>query len=76
MRKIVKLSNNLVGMDCLLSGRKGSGKETLVKLVGYLQGANYKPITESTLKQTVMDIFLNSNITTMSSYLLTKHLTT
>lgn len=40
-------------------------------MVAYLQGSNYK-LTESNLKSSIMDIFLSTNITTMSSYVIAK----
>lgn len=46
MKKVVKLANNLISKDYLLLGRNGSGKESLVKLVAYLQGSNYKSVGE------------------------------
>lgn len=71
IKKVIKLSNNLPGKDHLLYGRKGTGKETIIKMVAYLQGSNYK-LTESNLKSSIMDIFLSTNITTMSSYVIAK----
>jgi len=46
VKKVVKLANNLISKDYLLLGRKGSGKESLVKLVAYLQGSNYRAVDE------------------------------
>ena len=57
LEKVLSISHSiLIEQDHMLVGRKGAGKESLVKLAAFFNGLHFK-IVENNIKDQVMDLF-------------------